>query len=285
MINRSNKKYNLHTHSLYCDGKNTIKENIISAIDKYFFNIGFSSHAPLKYDNNFSLKYSKLNEYSNEIEKLALEFKNKIQIYKGLECDYIPSFTYPFSYFKELINLDFIIGGVHLVENPNTNELWFIDGSKKESFDNGLKNIFNNNIKLAVKQYFIQLNEMIAIENFDIIAHFDKIKMHNDNRYFSENDDWYRNLCYETINLIKEKNLIVEINSRGLYKNRTDSFYPSSFIMKEIKNKNIRITISTDSHNANEQDLLYKEAIDYAKSFGFIEFWTLIDCQFNNISI
>ena len=53
--------------------------------------------------------------------------------------------------------------------------MWFIDGPKPETYDEGLKNVFENNIHLAVRTYFQQINEMIINQRFDIIGHFDKI--------------------------------------------------------------------------------------------------------------
>ena len=40
-----NEKQNLHTHSLFCDGKNSLEEMVKEAITQDFTSIGFSSHA------------------------------------------------------------------------------------------------------------------------------------------------------------------------------------------------------------------------------------------------
>ena len=38
-------KSNLHTHTTFCDGKSTVEEDVLSAIDKGFYSIGFSGHS------------------------------------------------------------------------------------------------------------------------------------------------------------------------------------------------------------------------------------------------
>ena len=38
-------KQNLHTHTTYCDGKNTVSEMIRSALHKDFDVLGFSGHS------------------------------------------------------------------------------------------------------------------------------------------------------------------------------------------------------------------------------------------------
>lgn len=43
---------NLHTHTTYCDGKNSIEENILYAIEKNFISLGFSGHSYLPFDNS-----------------------------------------------------------------------------------------------------------------------------------------------------------------------------------------------------------------------------------------
>ena len=38
---------NLHTHTTYCDGKNTAEEMVQKAIELGFKSLGFSGHAPM----------------------------------------------------------------------------------------------------------------------------------------------------------------------------------------------------------------------------------------------
>lgn len=40
-------KQNLHTHSIFCDGKDTIEEMTLEAISKGFDILGFSGHGYL----------------------------------------------------------------------------------------------------------------------------------------------------------------------------------------------------------------------------------------------
>ena len=47
-------KQNLHTHSTFDDGKNTIEETVLSAIEKGFDSIGFSGHAYMYYSENMA---------------------------------------------------------------------------------------------------------------------------------------------------------------------------------------------------------------------------------------
>ena len=44
-------KQNLHTHSIFCDGKDTIEEMTLEAISKGFDILGFSGHGYLSIDD------------------------------------------------------------------------------------------------------------------------------------------------------------------------------------------------------------------------------------------
>ena len=110
---------------------------------------------------------------------------------------------------------------------------------------------------------------MIENEQFDIIAHFDKIKMHNRDRYFHEDESWYRNLALETLDLIREKGLIMEINTRGIYKKRYNGFYPSPWLMEEACKMHIPAIISADAHHFSEITLEFAAAEEALKKAGY----------------
>ena len=231
--------------------------------------------------------------YVAEIAQLKEEFKGKIDIYCGLEADYLTGVSEPFAVTKEKYHLDYLIGGVHLVVNPalrqaqgparakvvepvetptntiNPDEIWFIDGPKWEVYDEGLQKFFDGDIRRAVRRFYEQSNEMIENEQFDIIAHFDKIKMHNRERYFHEDEPWYRKLALETLDLIREKGLVMEINTRGIYKKRYNGFYPSPWLMEEACKMGVPTIISADAHHFSEITLEFAAAEEALKKAGY----------------
>ena len=260
--------FTLHTHSIYSDGKSTPVEMIEEAIKQKLTMIGFSEHSPLPFENNFSLKAAW--DYVEDVKEHAVTFADEIKIKCGLEADYIPAVTQPFAETRKYYGLDYVIGGVHLVgKSANPDEIWFIDGPKYEVYDEGLQKFFDCDIRRAVKAFYQQTNEMIENEQFDIIAHFDKIKMHNRNRYFTEDEKWYRDLAFETLGLIAEKGLIMEINTRGIYKKRCPDLYPSPWLIKEARKKNIPVMISSDAHHCSELTLEFATAANALLEAGY----------------
>ena len=273
--------FNLHTHSVYSDGKSQPKEIVEEAVRQGLTTLGFSEHSPLPFDNNFSVKAADMPQYVAEIAQLKEEYKGKIDLLCGLEADYLTGVSEPFAITKEKYHLDYLIGGVHLVVNKvpepvegptqtiNPDEIWFIDGPKWEVYDEGLQRLFGGDIRRAVRRFYEQTNEMIENEPFDIIAHFDKIKMHNRDRYFHEDEPWYRKLALETLDLIREKGLIMEVNTRGIYKKRYNGFYPSPWLMKEACKMHIPAIISADAHHYSELTLEFEAAEEALREAGY----------------
>ena len=262
--------YNFHQHSIFSDGKARPEEYVKKAVSSGFSALGFSEHSPLPFDTPFSLKKEDIINYISEIERLKKVYSDKINIFRALELDFIPGFSENFDEIKELCKTEYAIGGVHLVipENSAAGTIWFIDGPDRNVYDEGIKEFFNSDIKKAVNTYFRQLNTMIETQNFDVVAHFDKIKMHNQNRYFTEDEKWYRNLVSETLTLIKEKGLIVEVNTRGLYKKRSDSLFPDNESLKQAIELNIPLIISSDAHQPEEINYFFDYTVKKLIALG-----------------
>lgn len=260
--------YNLHTHSNFSDGKSEMEEMVLDAISKNLKVIGITDHSPMPFENRVSLKKERINDYIAEVKRLKDKYKNQINVRLGMEMEYIPGMSEDFQSVRENLGLEYLIGSVHLVEKDGA--LWFIDGAKIEPYDEGLDKIFHGDIKAGVKRFFEQSNMMIENEKFEIIGHFDKIKMNNKGRYFQESDKWYRDLLFETLDLIKQKNLIVEVNTRGMYKGRYDGFYPSEWLFPFLKEMRIPVIISSDGHLAGEVSGCFEQA-DKALSGAGIE--------------
>ena len=70
--------------------------------------------------------------------------------------------------------------------------------------------------------------------------------------YFSESESWYIDQIELTLNLIKSKSCIVEINTRGFYRYGQPDLYPGEWIIKRLIAKDIPIMINSDAHKPTE---------------------------------
>lgn len=269
---------NLHTHTNFSDGYEDPVRYIEAAFEKGVFSIGFSDHSPLPFENSFALRENKVQEYCENILKLRDSTSSPFHhftIFLGLEVDYIPGTGHPFSHFRENYPFDYLIGSVHLVGTGTPGDLWFIDGPDPATYDHGLKVMFGGDIRKGVTAYYRQINEMLISSDPDILGHLDKIKMHNRGRFFSESESWYVNLVDETLDLVKQKGIIVEVNTRGLYKKRSSALFPGPEVLKKIHALNIPVVLSSDAHKPAELSMLFTETAGLLRELGFSELMNL----------
>ncbi len=261
---------NYHTHSHFCDGSAGL-HTIVSAAQKLSMPaIGLSSHAPLPFRKRWSMKAENLPRYLGEIKTLKRQ-RAGIQVYSGLEVDYIPSRISP-SDFAQL--LDYTIGSIHFVDRMPDGTPWEID-STLNIFRSGLSAVFRDNVRAAVSRYLELTREMVINGRPDIVGHLDKIKIHNRHYpFFREDEDWYREEINKTLDVIRLAGTIVEINTRGLYQGKADDVYPSRWILKLISEKGIPVTLNSDAHRTSELVNSFSSTIP-----------TLMECEIQTLMV
>lgn len=256
---------NFHTHSRYCDGQRSLHDYTEQALNLNMHSLGFSSHAPLPFSCTWCMTDHHVTEYIHEINLLKAS-NQEIEIYAGMEIDYIPGVISPKD-FKMM--LDYTIGSVHFVNSLEDGSPWEIDGSHS-SFIKGFENIFRNNIQDVISHYQELTREMIEIARPDIVGHLDKIKIQNINsKLFDESDAWYREEFRKTLEVIEQAGTIVEVNTRGLYQNKSITPYPSPWILNEIHERNIPITLSSDAHRPDDLINCFEHTAELLYTIGF----------------
>jgi histidinol-phosphatase (PHP family) len=196
-----------------------------------------------------------------------------INILLALEIDYIPGITLPINHYHKKHPFDYFIGSVHLVKNEDSEKFWFIDGPDITIYDNGLKEIFSGDARKAVTAYYRQVQEMIVTQKPDIVGHLDKIKMYNRDRFFSEEESWYMKLVEESLEVAAGAGCVIEINTRGIYKKRSETLFPGPEVLKKIHERNIPVTITSDAHKPHELSLCFEEARKTLMNLGFESTW------------
>ena len=98
-----------------------------------------------------------------------------------------------------------------------------------------------------------------------------------DGKLFSETESWYQEAVKKLINLVSDANCIVEVNPRGIYQKKTNTPYPSLWILELIKSKALRITISSDAHHPDDIVNHFPETAQLLAKAGFKELAVLSD--------
>ncbi len=260
--------YNFHSHSHHCDGKESMEEYVKAAIEKKFKAFGFSAHSPLPFPNEWSLTPEAFKNYVQEARQLIEKYGNEIDLYLGLEIDYIPGHSEDFAGFMKNTPLDYCIGSIHLVRHTESGKIWFIDGPI-EGYINGVNEIFEGDYRAAVTAFYRQTIDMVNTQKPDVVGHIDKVKMHNKQRWFSTSEKWYQDLIDETLETVAESGSIVELNTRGVYSNKTDEYFPSTDIVKKCFDLKIPMMVNTDAHHPSQLDMHFNEGHKLLKEIGF----------------
>jgi len=276
---------NYHGHTFYCDGKGTPAEYLEAALQQQMPAYGFSSHAPLPYDIAWTMKAEEADAYVREIKALRTDLQHSIEIYLGMEVDYIPHVAGPGHERIQRLGLDYTIGSVHFVDFFEDGRPWEIDGTH-QVFMEGLQQIFKGDIRLAIERYYALIRQMITEDPPHIIGHLDKIKIQSEEgKLFSEKEDWYQHAVEQTLQLIKESGLIVEVNTRGIYKKKSTETYPSPPILKRMKALDIPIMLNADAHHPREITSCFEETAKLLLKIGYTHCRVLLQGQWQDIKL
>ena len=100
-------KSNVHTHTVFCDGRDTPREMAEEALRRGFCSLGFSSHSPIPYESSWGMRDEQ--GYLQEIASLKEEYRGRLEIACGIEWD-LDSAIDPGRY-------DYTISSVHQIHH------------------------------------------------------------------------------------------------------------------------------------------------------------------------
>ena len=259
---------NFHTHTQFCDGANSIEENVLAAKKCGLYALGFSSHAIRPFSDDWHVKIEQFDEYCTKVRKIAQQNENLL-IRLGFEADFIPGITAPTFENYAKFNTDFLIGSVHFVYNGRG--IFEADDSQ-EAVAKGINEFYDGNAKNAVERYFEQEREMLKKGGFSIIGHADLIRKPNANeRFFREDESWYKEQLRLTADEIKRAGVVAEINTGGIARKKLKTPYPSREFLSMLFERGVPITITSDAHSANKIDFAFEDARKLAKDVGYTQ--------------
>lgn len=277
---------NYHSHCDFCDGRSMPEDFIKFALSHGFRAYGFSSHSPLPFETFWNMSRSDMDEYLQEINRLKAKYDGEIEIYAGLEIDFLDErYNASIQYFRDL-PLDYRIGSIHFL--PISDELIednmvCIDGSFND-FRNSLEKYFNGNIRKLVKLYFDNTMKMVNVGSIDIVGHMDKIYMNGQKcSAFDFNSDWYMGPFKNCLEAIRDAGIMVEVNTKNL--NKKDELYPRAEHLKLIKDMNIPVLVNSDCHYPDLVNDGREKAFKILKSLGFKTTREMINNEWQDVAI
>lgn len=257
---------NYHSHSTFCDGHASLEQFVEAALAANFSSYGFSSHAPLPYHTRWNMDATNMQAYLAEANRLKQKYAGQIELYVGLEIDYLTiDYNPAIDYFQNL-PLDYRIGSIHTVADENA-ILYEID-CKPQQFKNIVDNAFWGNVRRVTELYLDRLQSMIVGGGFDIVGHADKMHALSDMiEPGLSTEKWYLNRIDEILQLIATKNVIVEINTKKYLE--TGLFFPDVSLWDALLSLGIRVMVNSDAHYTEKINNGRVEALQKLKEVGF----------------
>lgn len=273
---------NYHSHSLYCDGRAGLEDFVRFALSEGFTSYGFSSHAPLPFSTAWTMEWDRMDDYLAEFRRLKEKYASKIELYLGLEIDYLNEESNPsIARFREL-PLDYRIGSVHLLYNDK-GDVVDVD-VPADVFKKLVDEQFSGDLERVVRMYYKRLRRMLELGGFDIVGHADKMH-YNASCYRSGllDEPWYEHLVREYFEDIARRGYQVEINTKAYHDLGT--FYPNERYFSFLHELGIRVQVNSDSHYPERINNGRPEALATLKKAGFDTVMELYDGEWKAMPI
>ncbi|MEG1563336.1 MAG: histidinol-phosphatase [Bacteroides sp.] len=259
---------NYHSHSTYCDGRAPIEDFVKEAIAQGFTSYGVSSHAPLPFSTRWSMDWEQMPAYLEEINLLKQKYAGQIELYAGLEIDYLNEESNPGAACFRDLPLDYRIGSVHLIYSKK-GELVDVDVSV-ERFKTLVDTYFEGDLRRVVTLYYERLLRMMALGGFDILGHADKIH-YNANCYQPGllDEPWYDDLVRYYFTKIACSGYMMEINTKALY--MLGTFFPNDRYFPLFYELGIPVQVNSDAHFPDKINNGRREALTALWQAGYKE--------------
>ena len=268
-------RQNLHTHTNFCDGKNTAEEMVLSAVEKGMTSIGFSGHALTPHDTSYCMSAENTIRYRDELLRLKDKYSGVISIYIGLEQDYYSV--------SPLIKTEYLIGSVHYVYKNG--EHIPVDESRS-IVESAVDRLYGGDIYSFLEDYYKTAANIYSRTKCDIVGHLDLPEKFNaDDTLFDRNNSRYV-LAYEyAVKELISNNCIFEINTGAMSRGYTKQPYPHSNILRKIAQLGGKITVSSDSHDVSTIDYSLTEMLTLSKECGLTEMYQFGKNGFYSVDI
>lgn len=227
-------------HTVYCDGKNTPEQMVLSAIEKGLKTVGICAHAPMPFYADWCVKMEKINAFIKEVNALKEKYKDKITVLCGLEDDYFAV--------KTDGEFDYVIGSVHFFK---VGEKYYSIDLSADALRLAVEEGFGGDAIAAARQYFSFVVEEVK-KGVDVIGHFDLITKFNEvENLFDTNDPEYIKIWKDALDKLISLGKPFEVNTGAISRGYRTSPYPAFDMIEYIKANGGKLILSSDSHNAD----------------------------------
>ena len=262
----------LHVHTVFSDGINTMEEMVQAAVEKGLSSIGFSDHSFTSFDLRYCIREEQLPGYHAELRRLKEKFRGSIEVYAGMEYD-------GYSELKDRQLYDYVIGDCHYVKTWDGYHS--VDHARPEQWQ-AIQDYFGGDPIAYSKAYFETYVDCTRRHRPDVLGHFDLTAKFG---FVDEDDPVYRNMAVEAMLACLEVTRVVELNTGAIARGLRTHPYPNIFLLREIKAHGGLVTLCSDAHKKENLAFWFEEAVQLLQQAGFQSVAVLRGGQFQETKI
>ena len=236
---------NFHTHTIYCDGKDTPRELAEEAVRLGCPALGFSGHSYTDFDPSWCMSREGTERYREEVLALKEEYGGRLDIRLGIEQDYWSE--------ERAEDWDYVIGSVHYVRKEG--EYLPVDESRDDLL-RGVEKLYGGDIYAFAEDYFRLVGDVYNRTHCRIVGHFDLLtKFNEDGTLLDETHPRYLRAAEEALDRLLEAPVLFEINTGAMARGHRTTPYPGPILRRAIARKGGTFILSSDCHRKDQ--LLY----------------------------
>jgi len=257
---------NAHTHSAYCDGRNTLPEMMRAAQARGFQSLGFSEHAWQGFDERYAMTKEGQTAYLREIRALQQARKpGEPRLWAGLELDGMAREACR----GAVAGFDYVIGSTHYATLDFHGEPVAVDGDA-DRLRLYVDEAFHGD-GLAMTRWYYELETGALLRDRPaIIGHFDLVRKHAARaRLFDEADPAYQRIALHALERAFSSGAILEVNTGGMARGYLPTPYPTRTLLCAWREMGGRVTVTSDCHDARYLDFAFEQALALIRGAGF----------------
>ena len=246
---------NYHTHTTFCDGKSTVEEVVLAALEKGFDAIGFSGHGYTAFDYSYCMRDTE--GYLSEIRRVKEKYGKEIEIYAGVEEDA----AYPL----DRSQYDYILGSSHYF---HVGGIYYPVDSSYECMQICISVYQGDFLRLA-EDYYSAFCTYINTYRPNIIGHFDLLTKFDEQHPLFLQNETYRALAVKYALEAAKSGAVFEVNTGAISRGYRTTPSPHTDILYALKKEGARLMICADSHHKDTIDFAFEDAKALLREIGF----------------
>ena len=229
---------NYHTHTNFCDGKNTPEELVLEAIKLGCPEIGFTGHSYTFFDEPSCMSLAGTQEYIRTVKALKEKYAGKIKIYLGIEQDYYSD--------TSTEGYDYVIGSVHALLKDGR---YLAVDETRDSFIENVRNYYGGDYYAFAEDYYAHVADVHRKTDCQIVGHFDLITKYNAKKeFFDPEHPRYQAAAQKALEALLDAPVALEVNTGGMAGGYTNVPYPAPDLLSRWLRAGKPVLFSSDCH-------------------------------------